>query len=278
MIEFYLLEQFIAFVKAGTLSKAAEDLHLSQPALSRNMKKLEDDLGVKLFNRTRNKMELNDNGHYFFEHGKRIMEESEELITSLREYDRKNRTISLGVCSPAPLWILTPLINECFPHMNLQSKSDDENQLLEDLDRDLCQLIVLHEKPSNDSYYCKECGKETLMFAVPKNHKYAKRKSLSFEEMNGQNMLQMANVGFWSFVADKMPDSRFLLQDDRYSLSELIEASNLSNFATDLSIRYLGKSESRIYIPVSDPEAEVTYYLVCKKENRNEFSSLFSVL
>ena len=48
MIELYVLRQFAAFAEAGTLSEAAEVLHLSQPALSRNMKKLEEDLGVIL--------------------------------------------------------------------------------------------------------------------------------------------------------------------------------------------------------------------------------------
>ena len=62
MIELYVLRQFAAFAEAGTLSEAAEILHLSQPALSRNMKKLEEDLGVTLFERKKNKLELNQNG------------------------------------------------------------------------------------------------------------------------------------------------------------------------------------------------------------------------
>ena len=53
MIELYELRQFAAFADAGTLSGAAEILHLSQPALSRNMKKLEDELGVILFERSK---------------------------------------------------------------------------------------------------------------------------------------------------------------------------------------------------------------------------------
>ena len=59
MIELYQLRQFMAFADSGTLSEAAHILHLSQPALSRNMKKLEEDLGVSLFERTKNKLTLN---------------------------------------------------------------------------------------------------------------------------------------------------------------------------------------------------------------------------
>ncbi|MBR1643620.1 MAG: LysR family transcriptional regulator, partial [Butyrivibrio sp.] len=49
MIDIHLLEQFHAFYECGTLSAAAEHLHTSQPALTRAMKKLEEDLGVTLF-------------------------------------------------------------------------------------------------------------------------------------------------------------------------------------------------------------------------------------
>lgn len=53
MVELYLLEQLAAFSRRGTLSGAAEELHISQPALSQSMKKLEEGLGVSLFERTK---------------------------------------------------------------------------------------------------------------------------------------------------------------------------------------------------------------------------------
>ena len=51
MIEFYLLKQLLTFQQCGTLSATAEKLHISQPALSRSMQKLEEELGVPLFER-----------------------------------------------------------------------------------------------------------------------------------------------------------------------------------------------------------------------------------
>ena len=51
MLDIFLLEQLDAFARNGTLSRAAEELHITQPALSRNMKKLEEALGVSLFTR-----------------------------------------------------------------------------------------------------------------------------------------------------------------------------------------------------------------------------------
>lgn len=116
------------------------------------------------------------------------------------------------------------------------------------------------------------------MFSLPKKHKYVKRKSLTFEEMNGENMLLMSDIGFWSFVKNKMPDSRFLTQTDRFSFNELIQASSLPSFVTNLTEKHRKVNTNRVNIPISDKEATVTYYLVCKAERKKDFKMLFASL
>lgn len=279
MIEFYELRQFVAFADAGTLSGAAERLHLSQPALSRNMKKLEEELGVTLFERKKNKLALNKNGEYVLELAKKLLEDADTFAAKARDFDRRDRTISLGICAPAPVWRLAPLISNAFPHMTLQTEMDDDSRLLTDLENNVYQLIATHTKPDAEKYFYKECEKESLMFALPKSHRYAQRKSLSFAEMNGENMLLMPDIGFWDFVrTDKMPDSRFLTQNDRFSFNELIQASSLPAFTSDLAEKYTDIPHNRINIPVSDAEATVSYYLVCKAEKKKFFLSLFEAL
>lgn len=279
MIELYELRQFTAFADAKTLSAAAEILHLSQPALSRNMKKLEDELGIPLFERKKNKLELNKNGEYVLELAKKLLDDADSFAAKARDFDRRNRTISLGVCAPAPVWRLAPLITNVFPHMTLQTEMDDNRRLFTDLENNVYQLIVTHTTPDKTKYSYKECGKESLMFALPKSHRYARRKNLSFAEMNGENMLLMPDIGFWDFVrTDKMPDSRFLTQSDRFSFHELVQASSLPSFTSDLAEKYMDVPHNRINIPISDKEATATYYLVCKSEKKKFFLSLFAAL
>ena len=91
-------------------------------------------------------------------------------------------------------------------------------------------------------------------------------------------MLLMSDIGFWAFVKDKMPDSRFLTQSDRFSFNELVQASSLPSFVTDLSEKYRITPPGRVYIPISDDEATVTYYLVCKEEQKKRFKLLFDML
>lgn len=278
MIELYELRQFVTFAETGTLSQAAEILHLSQPALSRNMKKLEDELGITLFERKKNRLELNKNGEYVLDMAKNLLKDADAFISKVRDFDRKNRTISLGVCAPAPIWALAPLVTNIYPHMSLQTETAQKDHLLAGIRNDIYQMIVLPEKPAGNQYFCKACGQESLMFALPKGHQYARRKKLSFSDMNGENMLLMPDIGFWSFVMDKMPDSRFLTQNDRFSFNELIQASSLPSFVTDLSEKYNQTPPGRIYVPISDDEATVTYYFVCKHEKEREFSALINLL
>lgn len=279
MVELYELRQFVAFANAGTLLEAAEILHLSQPALSRNMKKLENDLGVTLFVRKKNRLELNENGEYVLELTKKLLEDADSLTVKAREFDRRNRTIVLGVCAPAPVWLLAPLISNLYPHMALQTETDECRRLLTGLENNIYQLIAVNKKPEGKQYCCKECGKESLMFALPKGHRYSRRKSLSFAEMNGENVLLLSDIGFWNFVQTKMmPDSRFLTQSNRFDFNELVQASTLASFTSNLAEKYSQVTSGRINVPISDEEATVTYYLVCKSENKREFLPLFSAL
>lgn len=276
-MELYELRQFVAFADRGTLSEAAEALHLSQPALSRNMKKLEEEWGVPLFTRRKNRLELNENGAYALGLAREVLAGADALIEKVRSFDKKNRTISLGVCAPAPIWLLTPRISSLYPGMRLQTEIAEEDALLSGLETGAYHLIVLSQKPEEDKFCAKACGQEHLLFALPKGHRYARRKSLTFGEMNGENMLLMNDIGFWNFVrTEKMPDSRFLTQSDRFSFNELVEASSLPAFTTDLASKYIETGKGRVDVPISDPEASVTYYLVCRKEARREFQPVFS--
>ena len=73
MFELHQLEQLIAVAECGTLSQAAGKLHISQPALSRSIQKLESELQAELFLRSKNKIELNDNGKLAVECARKVV-------------------------------------------------------------------------------------------------------------------------------------------------------------------------------------------------------------
>lgn len=72
-----------------------------------------------------------------------------------------------------------------------------------------------------------------------------------------------------------MPNSRFLVQNERFAFDELVQSSILPSFVSDLTIRLNGKPENRIIVPILDQEATATYFAVCYKSNRTKFNCLF---
>lgn len=274
--ELYQLRQLAAFAEYGTLSEAAEKLYLSQPALSRNMRRLEEDIGVPLFIRSKNKLELNENGKLAAELAVKALSEIDNIARQVQALDRSRRTISLGICAPAPVWKISPLLAQFYPSMTIQTEAAAEAELLNGLDSGKYHIAVLHFQPDTEKYASVVCAKENLFFSLPPTHKFADRTSLSFADMDGENMLLMSDVGFWyDMTLRKMPNSRFLMQNDRYTFNELVAASVLPSFSTDLAKEYLAVNTDRIDIPVADPEARVTYYLVCRKENKKQLERLF---
>ena len=79
MIDIYLLQQLVAFADFGTLSAASEKLHTSQPAMTRSMKKLEDELGSSLFIRRKNRLSLNDTGLHAAEYARQVLSASRDF-------------------------------------------------------------------------------------------------------------------------------------------------------------------------------------------------------
>lgn len=268
MIDYHILEQFVTFYQTGTLRETAEKMHISQPTLTRNMQKLESDFEVPLFHRTKNSISLNETGLLAAEDAKMLLKQTEHMLRNARDFDRKNRTIMLGACTPVYVPELIRRITVVHPTAAISSEVKSIDQLLAGVKNGTYQIILLPFCPEDTELHCKKLGEEHLSFLLPKRHRFARRKSLSVSEMNGENMLLFQDIGFWhDLVVEKMPDSRFLVQTERYSFMELIENSTMPVFTTD----YLGaelsnieSAASRVTVPITDPEFNVSYYLVCK--------------
>lgn len=142
MPDIYQLEHLISIAEHGTLSKAAEELHLSQSALSRSMQKLESDLQVTLFERTKNKVELNQNGKLAVECARKVIAQMQDMTEKIRIFDRNSRTISVGSCAPAPLLDVIPTLSNAYPDMTISSEMKEQDKLLQGLKDGIYRLII----------------------------------------------------------------------------------------------------------------------------------------
>lgn len=275
MIDIYLLEQLLAFHDYGTLSAASEKLHLSQPALSRSMRKLEDILGVDLFERQKNKITLNENGLLAAQYAVKILEQEREMAEAIRAFDRRRRTITLGACAPIPIFRLTPLLSQTYPDMTIASEIKREEVLLDGLSDNTYQMIVLTHPAESDALESVPWQNEHLYITLPPAHPLAGRDGIHLHELNGQTMLLYSQIGFWyDLCMEKMPEARFLVQDEYDTLGELVQASALPAFSTNLVRSEDERHLNRAFIPILDPEANVNYYCIFKKQSKTLLDSV----
>ena len=254
MIEFNQLEHLVAIAKNKTISKAAEELLISQPGLTRSMQRLEDDLGLSLFDRKKNKIELNENGKLAVEFAQKLLAEREEMIKELTKLSQNH--ISFGSCAPAPLWGVEYALSNNIEAQIESTLVQDENILIEGLEKGDYSLIVLHHPLQDKKYISQEFLNESLYLSVPPAHPLAPFKEISFSDLNGQSVLLLSRIGFWNEVCQRMiPESHLLFQDDPSVFNELTKMSALPNFRSDITIQIEEAEDNRILIPITDNEA-----------------------
>ena len=276
MIEIGQVEQLLAVSKYGTLSKAADALHISQPALSRAMQKLEEELQVPIFDREKNRITLNATGKVAVDYAQKVLFSANDMIARVREYDRMTHTISIGSCAPAPLWDLVPYASKIYEDMAISSEIKMPDILLSGLENDLYTAVVLNKIPDSRELYYELYDTETLYFSLAPDHPLADSKALFFKNLDGQTMLLYSRIGVWyPMHLETQPHTHFILQDNREVFMDLTQNSTLPTFISDLSIERDGKPDNRKIIPIIDKEATNSFYLVCKINNKKLLEPLY---
>src|SRR5213593_3075622 len=110
-MEMHQFRYFIAVAKTGSFSRAAEECHVSQPSLSQQILKLEDELGEKLFERLRRRTVLTAAGELFRQRAERIAQEVEEARREVHDVGGLLRgRVEFGVLPTIAPYVLPPVI------------------------------------------------------------------------------------------------------------------------------------------------------------------------
>src|SRR4051812_25960671 len=107
------LQYFLATIERGSFSAAADALHMAQPSLSEQVRRLEAELGVDLFARVGRGLALTEAGHTLRPHAERLIADADEArasVAGVREL--RGGTVSLGMFGDAPYYLLTEVIEE----------------------------------------------------------------------------------------------------------------------------------------------------------------------
>ena len=276
-MELEQLRQLDEIARYGTLQAAAERLHISQSALSRSLRRLEEDLGQPLFDRTRNSMRINANGRLALDHARLILAEERRLRDDFAALAKRERTVRVASVAPAPTWRLSSLVLEQYPTTIVEPDITSEREVEARLLNGTCDLAITSYQPTLPTISSLRFMHEDLYANVPQDHVLYDRESLTFAELDGLTFLVYGGIGFWHDIHTRMlPFAQFVTQPDRTIFLQQVRTSNLLTFTTNAP-ENTSRHESRRAIPITDPEAHVTFYLCMRTDAPDRVQSLFTL-
>jgi len=154
-MELRQLKYFVSVARHGSFTAAAADLHVSQPALGAQVKKLEEDLGVDLFSRSFHGVELTQAGTRFLNHAEDILEKVDFASRDISEFQCKvEGVINIGVTPSSGRVLLPSILDECstrYPDIRLSCRQGYSDEMIKLVKNGDVTLAFSHEDGSEEN-------------------------------------------------------------------------------------------------------------------------------
>jgi len=196
------LRYFVAVAEALSFTKAAEKLHTTQPSLSRQVKDLEEELGVRLLNRTKQLVTLTDEGRSFLADAKRLLALAAETVESVRRlHSGEVRALNIGYVSNLFYDLLPRTLasfRQLFPtvSVNLFDMSCGEQfRALEDGKLDL-GFVGLHEPIARRGLEFRTIASYKTVAALPKDNPLASKTTVALKALAPMFFIGMSEASY----------------------------------------------------------------------------------
>ncbi len=171
------LEYVTAIARTGSFSQSARLLFISQPALSQYIRRLEKNLGVTLFYRSRSKVELTPAGAYYVKKGEAILRQMQELEQTIRHWQKADQQqLSIGVSQFYGKWFLTPYlqdIQEMLPKYRIRIVDGESQHLELQMVQRKLDFAIFPEPVTHKEIRFLPLGTEEILFAFSKENQEA---------------------------------------------------------------------------------------------------------
>lgn len=189
-MEIRVLRYFLEIARAGNMSRAAETLHVSQPALSKQMKDLEQELGKKLFRRGSAGLNLTDEGMLLRKRAEDIVDMVDKTAGEFAALDDiAGGEAYIGCAESHQIRYLARTIKafkEKYPLFRYHLTSGNTEQVVERLDRGLIDFAVIAEPPNLSKYnYLEVPGVDRWGLVMLKTDPMAKKTCIRVEDLAG---------------------------------------------------------------------------------------------
>jgi LysR family hydrogen peroxide-inducible transcriptional activator len=194
-MEMHQLRYVVAVARAGNFSRGAEQCHVSQPSLSQQIQKLEQELGERLFDRLRRTARLTPQGEAFVRHAVHILEEVDAAAREASESRSLLRgVLSVGVLPTIAPYLLPRLLSRFekeHPGIEVLIHEDMTANLVKQLFAFEIDFAVVSEPLHDRRLAAGLLQTEELLLALPRRHRLVRKRSISISDLEKERFIVM---------------------------------------------------------------------------------------
>lgn len=176
-MELTQLKYFVTIAETLSFTGAAELVHVSQPALSYQMRRLEEELGVKLFNRHGRSISLTPDGQVFLPMAQGVLSRANEAVRTVRDYSGVEvGEVTMGVAPSVAAYLIPNLLasfHQVFPRVRVDLIEDGDQQLQHRVFTSAIDFAIVANPGSAQSLDVTPLGSEDLLAVTPLTHRVA---------------------------------------------------------------------------------------------------------
>lgn len=267
------LKYFVSVCETGTVSEAAENLHISQPSLSNAIKEMEREFGVKLFFRQHRGMVKTFEGERFYKMAKELLSRAEQTEIIMKDMGKQRKILRLGVPPMIGSIVLPGIYREFLsenPDIQIEITEGGQHELLSKLSEGLLDMIFMpHEDFEEQGFAGINIVKTEIVCCVSEENSLASRKSISAKDLSEtpivlfkDSFYHTEEVRKWFSESEVTPD--IILQTAQLST---IQSMVSNNIAAGFMFRPL-VNEKKGFKPVpAEPKMKINISLVWKKDS-----------
>lgn len=194
-----ILNYFLTVVHEKNITKAAEVLHITQPTLSRQLMQLEEELGVKLFDRSQHKFALTPSGQFLVERAKEILTMVEKTTLDIQEQERNlTGNIAIGAGEYQATQTLASLIGgfqKQYPAVKFDLFTSSADLLHDKLEKGLLDTAILQAPVDTTNYdYLRLQCRETWCVLMRSDSPLAKKAAITASDLRGLPLILPARL------------------------------------------------------------------------------------
>ncbi len=180
------LKIFHTVARLLNFTKAADELHMTQPAVTFQIRQLEEQFNTRLFDRTHNKVTLTDVGKQVYSYSDRILKLYEEMTRNITEMTGDvSGSVTLGASTTVAEYMLPLLIGEFknkFPEVMINLRESNTEDIVSMVENNDIDLGIVEGSVNNKNLVVEECKMDHLVVIMPNDHMLASEKRLRVED------------------------------------------------------------------------------------------------